>query len=219
MTVYPLTQILLYLALFFTPPDATRITIAGPDILMELARDKTGWTSGTARLSADGGQLTCEENSRRETTSVADFVKTALNHDWTGVTKIKLPESATLEKTSSGFVMRVNDGDPAQRAYTITYHRPATPAAAPRPLTINVLGAVNRPGAYSLPAGATLLDAIAAAGGGSPVAHLRKLSLVRGPAGEKPAVTSHDAEAILRGQAPNSALLDRDTVFIPERLL
>jgi protein involved in polysaccharide export with SLBB domain len=70
-----------------------------------------------------------------------------------------------------------------------------------------------------LPAGATLLDALAAAGGGSPTAQLRKLSIVRGPAGEKPTVLPHDADAVLRGQSTNPALLDRDTVFVPERIL
>ena len=222
MIQLPLIEIILYIALFFAPPDATHISVAGPDYSIELTREKTAWTSGPATFTALDDSLIRDENAKKETTSVAAFVKAALNHDWSRVSKIKLQDSATLEKTASGFFVRVNDGDPAMRTYTITYRRPAPPATTKttsRPLTINVLGAVNRPGAYPLPAGATLLDALAAAGGGSPTAQLRKLPVVRGPAGATPAVIPHDANAILRGQSANPALLDRDTVFVPESLL
>ncbi len=222
MTFYPLTQILLYLALFFAPPDATHITVTGPGISIGLARDKTGWTDGGARLSAADGQLTREENSDRETTPVADRVKAALGNDWTLAPKITLHDATTLEKTAAGFVFRINEGDSAMRLYTIAYVRPPTasaPVASPAPITVNVLGCVHRPGSYPLSAGATLLDAFAAAGGGISVANTNKLSVVRGPAGEIPVVLLFDAAAILRGQAPNPPLLDHDTLYVPERIL
>lgn len=223
MTFFPLIDILLYLALFFAPPDATHLTISGPDYAIELTRSATGWTSGPATLTTLDRQLIREENGRQETHSLTDHLPATLDPAWTSASKIPLSDATTLEKNPDGFVLRINDGDPAVRAYAVTYRRPAPsspPAAAtPRVFTINVLGSVNRPGAHPLPAGATVLDALAAAGGGSEFADLRKISVVRGPAGEVPAVTPHNAEDILRGQAPNAALLDRDTVFVPERFL
>ena len=222
MTFYPLTEIILYIALFFAPPDTTHVTVAGPDFSIELTRGETVWTAGAVKLSAANGLLTREENSKQQSQAVDDYVKPALNHDWTITPKVTLHALTTLEKTTSGFVVRVNDGDAAVRTYTITYRRPPAPipaATASGGLTINVLGAVNKPGAYPLPGGATLLDALAAAGGLTPAANARKASLLRGPAGEKPAIQSHDTDAILRGEATNPPLLDRDTLFVPERFL
>lgn len=222
MTFYPLLEIILYIALFFAPIDATHVTVTGPDVAMELTRNDTTWTTATTRFSVSDGVVTRQENSTRTTTRVADYVKAALNHDWSTAPHITLHDSTTLEKTASGFVIRVNDGDSAVRTYTLTYHRstsPASPASSSRPLTINVLGAVNKPGAYPLPAGATLIDALAAAGGTNRHADTRKVSIVRGPAGEKPSVNVHDASTILRGQLANPPVLDRDTVFVPEKIL
>ncbi len=224
MSFYPLTEILLYIALFFAPPDATHVRVRGPDFSMDLDRSGSAWTTGTITFLASDGQLTRDDNTKRQVQAVGDYVKAALDHDWTTVPKIILHDATSLEKTPAGFVVRTNDGDPSARSYTITYRQfisnaAASSAPAPaRSLTINVLGRVSKPGAYSLPAGATLLDALAASGGGAPAANLSHLSIVRGPAGEKPAVIVHNAEAILRGQATNPPLLDHDTLFIPERI-
>ncbi|MFA6287191.1 MAG: SLBB domain-containing protein [Opitutaceae bacterium] len=225
MISYPLIEIILYIALFFAPADATHVTLAGPDFAMELTRVETIWTAGAVKLSASDGRLIREENSTQKTQAVGDYVKAVLNHDWTVAPKITLHDSTSLEKTHSGFVVRVNDGAPAVRTYTITYRRStpissnSTASASPRTLAINVLGEVKAPGAYALLPGATLLDALAAAGGSSRLADTRKLSIVRGPAGEKPAVITHNADAILRGQAPNPPLEDHDTLYVPERIL
>ena len=221
MTAYPFTQILLYLALFFAPPD-THVTIVGPDISLMVDRDETGWRTGPGHLSAADGELTYELNSDRETTPVADRIKAAIGNDWTLTPKVTLHDTTTLEKTATGFIFRVNDGDAAMRAYKITYlHQSiaSVPAPSPAPITVNVLGCILRPGAYPLSAGATLLDAFAAAGGGTSAANTSRLSIVRGPAGEIPRVLPHDATAILQGRAPNPPLLDHDTIVVPERVL
>lgn len=216
MFSYPLTQIILYIALFFAPPDTTHITVAGPDYTMELVREGSVWSHGAIRFSINDGQLIRQENSTRETQAVGDYVKAAVGHNWITSPKITLHDLTTLEKTASGFVVRVNDGDPTVRSHTITYRRPAI-AHAPT-ATINVLGEVNQPGAYPLPSGATLLDALAAAGGTGARADTRKVSIVRGPAGEKPVVVQHDVSALLRGEIANPVLIDRDTVFVPEKI-
>lgn len=224
MTLYPLAQILLYLALFFAPPDATQVAITGPDFSIKLTRGETGWTSGAVTFIAAAGQLIRGENLKKETTSVADHVKSALGHDWAVAPKLNLDDATTLEKTADGYLLRVNDGDPAVRVYAITYHRPAPAAVNPAAtapgemLIVNVLGTVVKPGAYTLHPGAMLLDALAAAGGAASTANTKKISIVRGPAGEKPSVFIHDADAILRGQASNPPLFDHDTLLVPERI-
>ena len=84
-------------------------------------------------------------------------------------------------------------------------------------ISVNVLGAVEKPGAYSLARHSTLLDALGAAGGWKDVA-IKKISLLSGPAGEKPVVTTYDVDAILRGTAPNPKIRDHETVFVPTRI-
>ena len=145
MTFYPLIEIILYIALLFAPPDATHVTISGPDYSIELARTGAAWTAGDIRLVASDGRLVRTENGRGESHPMTEHVAAALDHDWHAVSKITLHDATTLEKTASGFVLRVNDGDPAVRAYTIAYHRPAPPPPPPRARTINVLGAGHKP--------------------------------------------------------------------------
>jgi hypothetical protein len=221
MTFFPLTEILLYIAIFFAPFDATHVVISGPNLSMELTRGEAFWSSGPVKFTAVESQLAREENSTSKTTNVYEYVQNALKANWASEERVFLDNTTTLKKTPSGFIMRVKGVDPEPLAYTITYRRdtpgPRTSTSLPAP-TINVLGAVKKPGAYSLQVGATLLDALAAAGGGGPAADVRKISIVRGPAGEKPTVTSHDATAILRGQTTNPLLLDHDTIFVPETI-
>lgn len=54
---------------------------------------------------------------------------------------------------------------------------PASPSAAPQQIQVHVLGAVQRPGVVTLPAGARVHDAIAAAGGLLPQADPGELNL------------------------------------------
>ncbi|MFA6287192.1 MAG: DUF4019 domain-containing protein [Opitutaceae bacterium] len=87
------------------------------------------------------------------------------------------------------------------------------------PINISVLGAVTRPGAYSVRADATLLDALAAAGGWTPTANRSKVSILPPSTGITPAPPAdHDVSAILKGQAPNPSLPDHATISIPERI-
>lgn len=88
----------------------------------------------------------------------------------------------------------------------------------PGGILVNVFGGVEIRGTYSLAPESTLLDAIGSAGGWTRTANPRKVSIVRGPAGQKPTVTVHDVEAILRGDAVNPKIEDHDSVFVPEKI-
>ena len=79
-------------------------------------------------------------------------------------------------------------------------------------ITLTVHGAVARPGPYTLPPDATLLDALAAAGGWTDKAKLEEVFTTGGGNGAK-----HDLRKILDGRDPNPALDVDDNVFVARR--
>ena len=124
-----------------------------------------------------------------------------------------------MEKTDEGFSLRVKDGSPEVQVYSIRYR--IAPAAAPALTTgisVNVLGAANQPGTYVLPIGATLLDALAAAGCTTRFADNTKISMIRGPAGEKATTLTYNGEKLVLKKIKGPELKDGDTVFVPEIL-
>jgi len=87
---------------------------------------------------------------------------------------------------------------------------PDAPEATTIQLTVH--GAVARPGKYSLPADATLLDALAAAGGWTEKAKLDEIWINDG--GNDP---KHDLRKILDGRDPNPVLDTVHDVFVARR--
>ena len=88
--------------------------------------------------------------------------------------------------------------------------------------TINVLGAVNAPGAVQIPPekNYSLLDAIARSGGFSRLANRNKVSLTRTQPDGRTANYTIDADQLVSGDANNrAAVVDGDVIFVPERLL
>lgn len=65
---------------------------------------------------------------------------------------------------------------PATSAITVTPAPTPTPVVTPRPLRVDVAGAVVAPGVYRLPPDSIVADAIAAAGGPAPDADLDRLN-------------------------------------------
>ncbi len=98
----------------------------------------------------------------------------------------------------------------------------APPAkAAPRDekITVNVFGAVKKPGAVKLVYPCSVLDALGASGGYTTKADISQVVILRGPAGEKPEKIVVDVAAILRGEAPTFVLKNKDTITVSERHL
>jgi hypothetical protein len=79
-------------------------------------------------------------------------------------------------------------------------------------IAINVSGAVARPGFYQMRADATLIDALAAAGGWTDEAKLDEIFINDGGNGAK-----HDLLKILDGREPNPALAKGNNVFVARR--
>ncbi len=97
---------------------------------------------------------------------------------------------------------------------------PAT-AATIRTIDIYVLGAANTPGKVDVKPGATLLQALAQAGGLSPFAAKKRVQLRRVDKSGTEQVYKFDLDAIERGEAGGGAtrLQSGDVIVIPQRKL
>lgn len=227
MTAYPLVQIILYLSLLLSPSDATRITITGPTPAdtQELRVTVNGWAvvrdGIESPVSLSATRLLLKTGDKHEATEVGALVAPVKGHDWAAAPKLKLAGLTTLEKTDAGYIFRLNDdGGATAQIYTITYHRPTPPDPAST-ISVNVLGGgINKPGTYQLAKNdASLLQAIATAGGMNRLADRSRVCITRGSAGEKPTTTYYNvAKMISSASAPIIVLQDHDTIFIPETI-
>jgi polysaccharide export outer membrane protein len=82
---------------------------------------------------------------------------------------------------------------------------------------ISVLGQVNKPGPISYYPRMTIVDAIAAAGGFTPVAAQNSVKLRREMKGKAESATFRVGD-ISEGRQPNVVLLPRDVLFVEERI-
>ena len=106
----------------------------------------------------------------------------------------------------------LGEGDMSQNIYLQADDLVYLPS--PRAQEIYVLGQVNQARAVRLPGQATLISAIAAAGGTGENAHLSQVAVVRGGVTE-PAIAVYDYKAIITGRAPNVKLEPNDIVYVP----
>ncbi|HXU81080.1 MAG TPA: polysaccharide biosynthesis/export family protein [Polyangia bacterium] len=82
---------------------------------------------------------------------------------------------------------------------------------------IAVFGQVNKPGSVSYFPKMTIMDAIAAAGGFTPVAAQNSVKLRREVNGRTESATCRVSD-ITEGRAPNVVLMPRDVLFVEERI-
>jgi len=81
----------------------------------------------------------------------------------------------------------------------------------------NILGQVEKPGSYSLTNGATVLDAIAAAGGFKDFAKLKGVYVLRQNASNGESRIAFNYKDVIKGKHPeqNIKLEPRDTIVVP----
>lgn len=219
--LYPIKAILMYFAILFAPADATKITVAGfnDSERIELVRAEGTWKAGANPVSVEGETFVVNLPDGKEAVKIRDFAALPGEQDWTKQPSFDLGGGSTLEKNAAGFIFKHNaDGGKESGTYQVTYEVSKATAAAGGEFTVNVFGAVKTPGAYKIPAGGSILDALAAAGGWTELANLKKVSIIRGPAGEIPKVSAADANAILQGAGVAPPLIQRDTIMVPERV-
>lgn len=80
--------------------------------------------------------------------------------------------------------------------------------------TINIFGAVNRPGQYPIKQSLSLTDALALAGGYTPRARIKDAKILRSSQQKSIPINLADVEKM---KAENIAVLPGDTIVIPER--
>ncbi|MFN3936605.1 MAG: polysaccharide biosynthesis/export family protein [Gemmobacter sp.] len=97
----------------------------------------------------------------------------------------------------------------------------ATGPAAPRAVTVHVMGEVGRPGRLQVPAGTTILQAFAEMGGFSKFAATKRIQLRRVDRSGKETVYAIDYDAIERGEsgAGRTVLTEGDVILVPQRRL
>ncbi len=93
-----------------------------------------------------------------------------------------------------------------------------TPAQQPDNITVNVLGAVNKPSRYVLPRGATVLDALASAGDVTKEGDRKHVKLIHASTAGKPDVAIINVRAMLDGTVAAGGLQDGDTIVISARV-
>jgi polysaccharide biosynthesis/export protein len=95
------------------------------------------------------------------------------------------------------------------------------PPPVPRVMDVYVLGAATTPGKVDVKPGATLLQALAQAGGVSPFAAKKRIQLRRVDKSGTEKVYKFDLDAIERGESGGGAtqLMSGDVIVIPQRKL
>lgn len=89
------------------------------------------------------------------------------------------------------------------------------------PRTVQVLGAVNQPGAiaFTPEQQMTIMEAIAKAGGQSRIADIRKVRLTR-QTGDKTEIFTINLDDLMKGSSTEKwPLIKGDVLFVPERIL
>ena len=91
------------------------------------------------------------------------------------------------------------------------------PAAKQNQITVNVLGAVNKPSRYVLPAGATELDALASAGDIAQNGNRSQIRVIHPTTADKPDIAIINLKSVLSGLEKATVLRDGDTLVILDR--
>lgn len=187
---YPIQAIFMYLSILFAPHDVEQITIEIPDQgpRVELVRNGHKWEFEGNVFAIEKDSLVTFGPEGRKALKMIDFIALPDNHDWSKVPKFTLGAGTTLEINpigfSKGFTIRRNAaGGEGNGVYQIQYQKPGD---------VSVLGEVVNPGVYALAARGKIRDVIAAAGGPTVAANMKRVSIIRGPAGSVPEVISVD---------------------------
>lgn len=212
----PLFQFLLYLALWFAPPEAEQILVTGPGAAAQLSRAPAAegvWlvsksnvdaVPAGARLLLGGDAVLTQVGERwAAPVALAEWLRPLAleTRAWAAGDGVELSNGWSLRRLADGLEVRVSS-EAAAATYRVRFLPAATERAQP---TVQVLGAVARPGAYELSAGAGLGEALAAAGGLKEGAPPHAVRLLRGGV----------SQALPLVPGSGAALVDEDIVYVP----
>lgn len=155
-------------------------------------------TTLIAALSAGGGLLTNTEGGEVSNPEAADLERAILIRDG--------------DLIPVDFERLVREGDMSQNVHVRGGDYIFVPSLTPR--SFYVLGHVTRPGPVFFERGATLVSAVAAAGGPRPDAIVTKALILRGGT-LHPQVAVVNLKAVMKGQEPDLKLEGGDIVWVP----
>lgn len=155
-------------------------------------------TTLIAALSAGGGLLTNAESNEVSNPEAADLERAIL---------IRNGDLIPVD-----FERLVRQGDMGQNVYVRAGDYIFVPSLTPR--SFYVLGHVNKPGPVYFERGATLISAVAAAGGPQTDAIITKALILRGGT-LHPQVAVVNLKAVMKGQEPDLKLEGGDIVWVP----
>lgn len=155
-------------------------------------------TTLIAALSEGGGLLTNQDGTEVSNPEAADLERSILIRDGNLI--------------PVDFESLVREGNMSQNVYVRGGDYIFVPSLTTR--SYYVLGHVIKPGPVFFERNATVLSAVAAAGGPKPEAIVTKALILRGGA-LRPKVAVVDIKAIMKGQAPDLKLEGGDIVWVP----
>lgn len=155
-------------------------------------------TTLIAALSAGGGLLNNAEAGEVANPEAADLERAILIRDGNLI--------------PVDFERLVREGDMSQNVHVRGGDYIFVPSLTPR--SFYVLGHVNKPGPVSFERGATLVSAVAAAGGPQPDAIVTKALILRGGT-LHPQVAVVNLRSVMRGEEPDLKLEGGDIVWVP----
>lgn len=129
----------------------------------------------------------------------------------------------TLEQLQADVAARLGPtfAAPPTVFVTLSSLAPPTTARAARLMEVYIIGAANTPGRVEVRPGATLLQALSAAGGLSPFAATKRLQLRRVDKAGNEKIYKVDYDAIERGVSNfgSTRLMSGDVIVVPQRRL
>jgi len=149
-------------------------------------------------ISQSGGMLTSQAGFEVQDQDVVDLERAILIRD-SGLVPVD-------------FEALVENGDMSQNVYIRPGDYIYLPSVQPR--SVYVLGSVRTPGPVLYESGATMLTALAAAGGPRAEAIVTKALVIRGGTRD-PEVAVVDVRGLMRGRSPDVRLEGGDIVWVP----
>lgn len=131
MAVYPLREILFWIAVTLSPPDAAQILVKGPELTVAWTRQDSGWSCSADRSlwRAEDGAVKIDYRAAEQktplTVGVSEFVQGVKQNDWQQSASLKLATGVSLSKNDDTFVFTKEPGTAGEKGYSIQYRRKA----------------------------------------------------------------------------------------------
>jgi hypothetical protein len=126
MDLFPILQILFWIAMTVAPQGTKQIIITGPEMSLTWTNEDGAWKDSETRnvWTIDGTKVTSTgTEDKAQGVEVAGFVKGVKGQDWVESPSINLGAHRSLAKVGETFVYILNEGDPTAKRYVISFKK------------------------------------------------------------------------------------------------